>query len=256
MLELSMVCGLCSSSLYIKYHVCKYKYYIMIWIEFVCACVVSAKVCILYLPSLNFVLNMSFVFKMPVVFNMPVVECLIWFVQCVFFVIDLLILNCTIKLIWAKMHHQGARKATWISCNLMGRTRQAVVNTAAHSVRSFAQGEWAHLRCWGFRDDWLIRPGERVCATWTCLLPCAPLSMWQKFTWNVIRLGLKKRLGPPGATTASNCSLCRAGTYWTGSGQAFSFGLECFVNLRVFPDSTYLAKILLLLSCKSIDSYC
>ena len=32
--------------------------------------------------------------------------------------------------------------------------------------------------------------------------------------------------GPPGATTALKCSLCRAGTYGTGSGQGLGFGIE------------------------------
>ena len=33
------------------------------------------------------------------------------------------------------------------------------------------------------------------------------------------RLGLTEAVGPAGATTGLNCSLCEAGTYGTGSGQ-------------------------------------
>ena len=45
-------------------------------------------------------------------------------------------------------------------------------------------------------------------------------------SYHATRVGLMQMLGPPGATTALNCSLCRAGAYATGSGQGLGFGIE------------------------------
>ena len=69
-----------------------------------------------------------------------------------------------------------------------------------------------------------------------------------------LRRDLKRMIGPAGASTGLNCSLCQAGTYWTGSGERLSMRIGRGMSMALPGPAIVNGNALWPASARLIDS--